>query len=155
MIIEEAVKKLEEDKILDLKKIEYIWLGKLKSILFAKFNIEYDIQDLKKYMLFNENFFEISNNFFVSKTKVKELLKDVSKEKYKFFLENRYIIQIDDKRLSKLLSNTKPYIQLLRYGLDNSYIDSEWLKDLNIEETNFADIYEVIEDLEKRGIEVK
>lgn len=155
MIIEEAIETLKNNKILDLEKIEYIWLGRLKSILFANFNIEFNIKDLKYFMSNNEDFIEISSNFFISKVKVKELLRDIPKKEYKNFLENRYVIQIEEEKLSLLTENKRTYEELLRYGLDNYYIDSKWLSDLSIEETSFTDMYEVISDLEKKGIKIK
>lgn len=103
----------------------------------------------------NEDFIEISSNFFISKVKVKELLRDIPKKEYKDFLENRYVIQIEEEKLSLLTENKRTYEELLRYGLDNSYIDSKWLSDLSIEETSFTDMYEVISDLEKKGIKIK
>lgn len=155
MEIEKAIEILKNNKILDLEKIEYIWLGRLKSILFANFNIEFNIKDLKYFMSNNEDFIEISSNFFISKVKVKELLRDIPKKEYKNFLENRYVIQIEEEKLSLLTENKRTYEELLRYGLDNSYIDSKWLSDLSIEETSFTDMYEVISDLEKKGIKIK
>ncbi|MCI7188715.1 MAG: hypothetical protein MR995_11325 [Fusobacterium mortiferum] len=155
MGIEKAIEILKNNKILDLEKIEYIWLGRLKSILFANFNIEFNIKDLKYFMSNNEDFIEISSNFFISKVKVKELLRDIPKKEYKDFLENRYVIQIEEEKLSLLTENKRTYEELLRYGLDNSYIDSKWLSDLSIEETSFTDMYEVISDLEKKGIKIK
>ncbi|MDY2801835.1 MAG: hypothetical protein SO183_07860 [Fusobacterium mortiferum] len=155
MGIEKAIEILKNNKILDLEKIEYIWLGRLKSILFANFNIEFNIKDLKYFMSNNEDFIEISSNFFISKVKVKELLRDIPKKEYKNFLENRYVIQIEEEKLSLLTENKRTYEELLRYGLDNSYIDSKWLSDLSIEETSFTDMYEVISDLEKKGIKIK
>ncbi|MCI6382621.1 MAG: hypothetical protein MR824_08760 [Fusobacterium mortiferum] len=127
----------------------------MKSILFANFNIEFNIKDLKYFMSNNEDFIEISSNFFISKVKVKELLRDIPKKEYKDFLENRYVIQIEEEKLSLLTENKRTYEELLRYGLDNSYIDSKWLSDLSIEETSFTDMYEVISDLEKKGIKIK
>lgn len=155
MGIEKAIEILKNNKILDLEKIEYIWLGRLKSVLFANFNIEFNIKDLKYFMSNNEDFIEISSNFFISKVKVKELLRDIPKKEYKNFLENRYVIQIEEEKLSLLTENKRTYEELLRYGLDNSYIDSKWLSDLSIEETSFTDMYEVISDLEKKGIKIK
>lgn len=155
MGIEKAIEILKNNKILDLEKIEYIWLGRLKSILFANFNIEFNIKDLKYFMSNNEDFIEISSNFFISKVKVKELLRDIPEKEYKNFLENRYVIQIEEEKLSLLTENKRTYEELLRYGLDNSYIDSKWLSDLSIEETSFTDMYEVISDLEKKGIKIK
>lgn len=155
MGIEKAIEILKNNKILDLEKIEYIWLGRLKSVLFANFNIEFNIKDLKYFMSNNEDFIEISSNFFISKVKVKELLRDIPKKEYKDFLENRYVIQIEEEKLSLLTENERTYEELLRYGLDNSYIDSKWLSDLSIEETSFTDMYEVISDLEKKGIKIK
>ncbi|RHF64366.1 hypothetical protein [Fusobacterium mortiferum] len=155
MGIEKAIEILKNNKILDLEKIEYIWLGRLKSVLFANFNIEFNIKDLKYFMSNNEDFIEISSNFFISKVKVKELLRDIPKKEYKDFLENRYVIQIEEEKLSLLTENKRTYEELLRYGLDNSYIDSKWLSDLSIEETSFTDMYEVISDLEKKGIKIK
>jgi len=155
MGIEKAIEILKNNKILDLEKIEYIWLGRLKSILFANFNIEFNIKDLKYFMSNNEDFIEISSNFFISKVKVKELLRDIPKKEYKNFLENIYVIQIEEEKLSLLTENKRTYEELLRYGLDNSYIDSKWLSDLSIEETSFTDMYEVISDLEKKGIKIK
>lgn len=155
MGIEKAIEILKNNKILDLEKIEYIWLGRLKSILFANFNIEFNIKDLKYFMSNNEDFIEISSNFFISKVKVKEFLRDIPKKEYKNFLENRYVIQIEEEKLSLLTENKRTYEELLRYGLDNSYIDSKWLSDLSIEETSFTDMYEVISDLEKKGIKIK
>ena len=70
-------------------------------------------------------------------------------------MENRYVIQIEEEKLSLLTENKRTYEELLRYGLDNSYIDSKWLSDLSIEETSFTDMYEVISDLEKKGIKIK
>lgn len=155
MGIEKAIEILKNNKILDLEKIEYIWLGRLKSVLFANFNIEFNIKDLKYFMSNNEDIIEISSNFFISKVKVKELLRDIPKKEYKDFLENRYVIQIEEEKLSLLTENKRTYEELLRYGLDNSYIDSKWLSDLSIEETSFTDMYEVISDLEKKGIKIK
>lgn len=155
MTIEEALIKLKDLKVLDLKEIEFIRLGSLKVTLFREFNIEFSIKDLKEYMNNNGEFAEISNNFFVSKIKLKELLKNISKNKCKEFLENRYIIQVDENKLLNFLSYRKTVDELLKYGIENSYIEEEWLSDLSIEESDYTDIYEVIDELMRREIKIR
>lgn len=155
MTIEEALIKLKDLKVLDLKEIEFIRLGSLKVTLFREFNIEFNIKDLKEYMSNNKEFTEISNNFFVSKIKLKELLKNISKNKCKEFLENRYIIQVDENKLLNFLSYRKTVDELLKYGIENSYIEEEWLSDLSIEESDYTDIYEVIDELMRREIKIR
>lgn len=155
MTIEEALIKLKDLKVLDLKEIEFIRLGSLKVTLFREFNIEFNIKDLKEYMNNNGEFAEISNNFFVSKIKLKELLKNISKNKCKEFLENRYIIQVDENKLLNFLSYRKTVDELLKYGIENSYIKEEWLNDLNIEESDYTDIYEVRDELARREIKIR
>lgn len=156
MTIEEIIQKLEENKIFDLKNIEYIHLGKLKTIIFAEFSIEVNILELRDYMSNNEDFIEISKNFFVVKVKLKELLRGMKKERCKSYLEDRYIVQIEEEKIDSLLNEqNKKYEDLLKFGLENSYIDSRWLSDLDIESTNFSDIYEVMEEFENKGIKIK
>ena len=155
MTIEEALIKLKDLKVLNLEEIESIRLGSLKATLFREFNIEFNIKDLKEYMSNNKEFAEISNNFFVSKIKLKELLKNISKNKCKEFLENRYIIQVDENKLLNFLSYRKTVDELLKYGIENSYIEEEWLSDLSIEESDYTDIYEVIDELMRREIKIR
>lgn len=156
MTLEESIQKLEENKILDLKNIEYIHLGRLKTIIFAEFNIELSILKLREYMSHNELFIEISKNFFVAKGKLKELVKGLKKEEYKSYLEDRYIVQVDGENIFFLLNEEeRKYEDLLRFGLDNSYIDNRWLNSLDIESTDFSDVYEVIAELESIGIKIK
>lgn len=156
MMVKEIIQKLEQKKIVDLNNFEYIRLGKLKTMIFAEFNIEVSISELKEYMECNEEFVEISKNFFVMKTKLKELLKGISKDRYKSYLEDKYIVQIEEETILSLLGERKrKYEDLLRFGLDNSYIDSRWLSELDIENSNFTDIYEVMEEFESKGIIIK
>ena len=155
MTIEEALIKLKDLKVLNLEEIESIRLGSLKATLFRELNIEFNIKDLKEYMSNNKEFTEISNNFFVSKIKLKELLKNISKNKCKEFLENRYIIQVDENKLLNFLSYRKTVDELLKYGIENSYIEEEWLSDLSIEESDYTDIYEVIDELMRREIKIR
>ena len=62
MTVKEIIQKLEQKKIVDLNNLEYIRLGKLKTIIFAEFNIEVSISELKEYMECSEEFVEISKN---------------------------------------------------------------------------------------------
>ena len=132
----------------------------IKSL--CKNNGEGTIKELAKLLNISERSirYELDkiDDYFIS-NKLKPLKRkfggNIYLEDYKNFLENRYVIQIEEEKLSLLTENKRTYEELLRYGLDNSYIDSKWLSDLSIEETSFTDMYEVISDLEKKGIKIK
>lgn len=157
MEIDKIIDELIGAKILDLEKCSCIRGSKLRTMISTKYNFDFSLKEISECLKKIENLVEIDMNFFVPKLKLKELLKDVSKNDYRLILENEYIIQIKDQYLLgiNIVSERKSFDEILRYGLNNHYVEGEWLKDINIEESCFVDIYEVIEELENRGIKIK
>lgn len=157
MEIEKAIQGLKESGIWDIDNAEYTRAAKIKSLIFAKYNLEYDLKEVSDYLKLKINLIEISNNFFILKSLLEEILKEKSRSDYKSILEGLYIIQVDEEKLLNINIELKKYTfeELLRYGLDNSYVKEKWLQKLEIEESEYTDIYEVIQELNNRGIEIK
>lgn len=157
MDIEKAIQGLKELGIWSVDEAEYTRVAKMRTLLFSKYNIEYSLKDIRDYLKLKENLSEISNNFFVLKSVLEEILKDKSRKEYKEILEKKYAVQIEEDKISKIyLESTKYSFQdVLDYGLENSFVKQNMLKNLEIEESEFTDIYEIIDVLEKRGIEIK
>lgn len=157
MDIEKAIQGLKELGIWSVDEAEYTRVAKMRTLLFSKYNIEYSLKDIRDYLKLKDNLTEISNNFFVLKSALEEILKEKSRKEYKEILEKKYAVQIEeDKILNIHLESTKySFEDVLNYGLENSFVEQNMLKNLEIEESDFIDIYEVIDVLEKRGIEIK
>ncbi|MGL5024104.1 MAG: hypothetical protein ACRC5S_12445 [Cetobacterium sp.] len=157
MDIEKAIQGLKELGIWSVDEAEYTRVAKMRTLLFSKYNIEYSLKDIRDYLKLKDNLAEISNNFFVLKSALEEILKEKSRKEYKEILEKKYAVQIEeDKILNIHLESTKySFEDVLNYGLENSFVEQNMLKNLEIEESDFIDIYEVIDVLEKRGIEIK
>ncbi|MBC2853448.1 hypothetical protein [Cetobacterium sp. 2G large] len=157
MDINEAMEKLFNEKILNIEEIEEIRSGKLKTILFAKYNTEFSLKEISGFLRNRIEFIEISTNLFVIKNKLKNILQDIEKQNYKCFLENRYLVLLKDDDLEAIDKkiNKKTYEEILRYGLDNFYVKEEWVKELDLRESEFYDRDEVIQDLYAKGIRIK
>lgn len=157
MDINEAMEKLFNEKILNIEEIEEIRSGKLKTILFTKYNIEFSLKEISGFLRYKMEFIEISTNLFIIKEKLKSILKNVEKQNYKCFLENRYLVLLKDDDLEAINKkiNRKTYEEILRYGLDNFYVKEEWVKELDLRESEFYDRDEVIQDLYAKGIRIK
>lgn len=157
MDINEAMEKLFNEKILNIEEIEEIRSGKLKTILFAKYNTEFSLKEISGFLRNQIEFIEISTNLFVIKNKLKNILQDIEKQNYKYFLENRYLVLLKDDDLEAIDKkiNKKTYEEILRYGLDNFYVKEEWVKELDLRESEFYDRDEVIQDLYAKGIRIK
>ncbi|WP_407535615.1 hypothetical protein [Cetobacterium somerae] len=157
MDINEAMEKLFNEKILNIEEIEEIRSGKLKTILFAKYNTEFSLKEISGFLRNQIEFIEISTNLFVIKNKLKNILQDIEKQNYKCFLENRYLVLLKDDDLEAIDKkiNKKTYEEILRYGLDNFYVKEEWVKELDLRESEFYDRDEVIQDLYAKGIRIK
>ncbi|MGL5368544.1 MAG: hypothetical protein ACRDAG_09610 [Cetobacterium somerae] len=157
MDINEAMEKLFNEKILNIEEIEEIRSGKLKTILFAKYNTEFSLKEISGFLRNRIEFIEISTNLFVIKNKLKNILQDIEKQNYKCFLENRYLVLLKDDDLEAINKkiNRKTYEEVLRYGLDNFYVKEEWVKDIDLEGSEFYDRDEVIQDLYAKGIRIK
>lgn len=157
MDINEAMEKLFNEKILNIEEIEEIRSGKLKTILFAKYNTEFSLKEISGFLRNRIEFIEISTNLFVIKNKLKNILQDIEKQNYKYFLENRYLVLLKDDDLEAIDKkiNKKTYEEILRYGLDNFYVKEEWVKELDLRESEFYDRDEVIQDLYAKGIRIK
>ncbi|MGL5964793.1 MAG: hypothetical protein ACRCZ2_10425, partial [Fusobacteriaceae bacterium] len=102
MEIDEIIEKLIETKILDMENIGSIRVGKLKSLISSKYDCEYSLKDINSVLNKNKDLIEISNNFFILKSKLENLLKDISIEDYKTTLESIFIIEIEDKYLTNI-----------------------------------------------------
>lgn len=157
MDIEKAIQGLKELGIWSVDEAEYTRVAKMRTLLFSNYNIEYSLKDIRNYLKLKDNLAEISKNFFVLKSALEEILKDKSRKEYKEILEKKYAVQIEEDKISKIyLESTKYSFQdVLDYGLENSFVKQNMLKNLEIEESEFTDIYEIIDVLEKRGIEIK
>lgn len=157
MEIDKIIDELIEVKILDLENCGCVRGSKLRTMIFSKYNFDFSLKVINDYLKKMDNLVEIDMNFFIPKLKLNKLLKDVSRNDYRKILENEYIIQIKDEYLLgiNIVSERKSFDEILRYGLNNHYVEGEWLKDINIEESCFVDIYEVIEELQNRGIKIK
>ena len=157
MDIKDAMEKLFNEKILNIEEIEEIRSGKLKTILFTKYNIEFSLKEISGFLRDKMEFIEISTNLFIIKEKLKNILKNVEKQNYKCFLENRYLVLLKDDDLEAINKkiNRKTYEEVLRYGLDNFYVKEEWVKDIDLEGSEFYDRDEVIQDLYAKGIRIK
>ncbi len=157
MDINEAMEKLFNEKIVNIEEIEEIRSGKLKTILFAKYNTEFSLKEISGFLRNRIEFIEISTNLFVIKNKLKNILQDIEKQNYKYFLENRYLVLLKDDDLETIDKkiNKKTYEEILRYGLDNFYVKEEWVKELDLRESEFYDRDEVIQDLYAKGIRIK
>lgn len=157
MDIKDAMEKLFNEKIVNIEEIEEIRSGKLKTILFTKYNIEFSLKEISGFLRDKIEFIEISTNLFIIKEKLKSILKNVEKQNYKHFLENRYLVLLKDDDLEAINKkiNRKTYEEVLRYGLDNFYVKEEWVKDIDLEGSEFYDRDEVIQDLYAKGIRIK
>ncbi|WP_432205045.1 hypothetical protein ACQ9ZF_03595 [Cetobacterium somerae] len=157
MDIKDAMEKLFNEKIVNIEEIEEIRSGKLKTILFTKYNIEFSLKEISGFLRDKIEFIEISTNLFIIKEKLKSILKNVEKQNYKHFLENRYLVLLKDDDLEAIDKkiNRKTYEEILRYGLDNFYVKEEWVRDIDLEESEFYDRDEIIQDLYAKGIKIK
>ncbi|MGL4989223.1 MAG: hypothetical protein ACRC5F_08300, partial [Cetobacterium sp.] len=99
MEIDKIIDELIEDKILDFENLKYIRVGKLRSMIFSKYNIEFKLAEVKEVLTKIETIIEIANNLFILKTELERLLRDYPRESYKAILENEYVVQIEDKYL--------------------------------------------------------
>lgn len=157
MDIEKAIQGLKESGIWDVDNAEYSRVSKIRALISSKFGIQYTLKEIRDYLKLKNSLIEIAYNFFVLKSFLEELLEGNTKDEYKEILENRYVIEIDEKDILNIRIGSIKYTfdYILRYGLDNSYIEYKLLENLEIEESEYTDIYEVIEELQKRGIEIK
>ncbi|MGL6099797.1 MAG: hypothetical protein ACRC0G_09270, partial [Fusobacteriaceae bacterium] len=120
MEIDEIIEKLIETKILDMENIGSIRVGKLKSLISSKYDCEYSLKDINSVLNKNKDLIEISNNFFILKSELENILKDISIEDYKTTLESIFIIEIEDKYLTNIDVNSKgkSYEEIKKYGLE-------------------------------------
>ena len=157
MNIEKVIQGLKESGICDIDNVEYIRVGKLRSFISSKYDIDYSLREISEYLKSKDNLVEISSNFFVLKSYLTELLKEKPRSEYKEILFKKYVIEIEDEKILNIHLEFMKYSfqEILDYGLENSFVKQSMLKNLEIEESEFTDIYEVIDVLEERGIEIK
>ncbi|MGL4998837.1 MAG: hypothetical protein ACRC0V_12685 [Fusobacteriaceae bacterium] len=157
MEISKIIEELIKTKILNIEKIELIRGGKLKALINSKYDSEFGLNEINDCLKKNFNFIEISNNLFVLKTKLENILKDSSRNEYKKILEKLYIIEIDDKHLLNIDidSRGRTYEEIKKYGLENSYIKAEWLENIDLNNSEIYEVHEAYQELLKLGIEIK
>ncbi|MGL5051650.1 MAG: hypothetical protein ACRC6E_13640 [Fusobacteriaceae bacterium] len=157
MEIDKIIEELIETKILNIENIEFIRVGKLRVLINSKYDSEFNLKEINDIFKKKSDFIEVSNNFFVLKTKLENLLKNSSRNEYKKILEDFYIIEVDDKHLLNIdiKSRGRTYEEIKKYGLENSYIKAEWLETIDLDNSEIYEVHEAYQELLKLGIEIK
>lgn len=165
------IKILEEKGRLELNKTSGITSNRIQALLLTSFNLHIEIDEINRYLKEKTKLIEIGKNFFVNKDELENKIKNIDENKYKEILESEYFLSLNDLELTKFKYYykkkikwnepfevrdvvEKTYAEVLEYGLENTYIYGEWLKELNISGTDFYDIEEVIEDIMGRNIKI-